>query len=359
MLAIASFFGENANPGNGTGTLQMGTSTDMKTWNSVANWTSTAFVRDPSITLINGTFAVVHTLQNAAGSFGLMTSSFIGDPWISMSNVPTVLPIGTSHFTWAPEWFIDPANNSLHILFVASTSTDINATAFDFYEIHPTTNTDGSINLSTWSTPVQLLTHSPFANPDGHYRLDPYVVFRDSTYYLFYAQESIVNDPIGLASSTALLGTYTCIDDQYSITKGWHTRIEGPCVVNRQGTWWAYTDNFDGQFDKGTIYYTTSTDTWATWGSSTAISAPNWPQTKQGSIWLNGVENIGGTNYTYFGQTYNSIANNGTATNSVEYVWGQTKGITNSPDLSTAGLVTGGGNLSGYKGNTAARLGGG
>jgi hypothetical protein len=372
MIEIASFFGENANPGNGTGTLLMGTTTDGKTWTAIPSWTSTAAVRDPSITLINGLWAIVYTggVPGSPHSFGLMTSSFIGDPWLNMTDVDVAaIATGTAWHSWAPEWFIDPADNSLHVLLVISTSSNVTFTDFDFYEIHPATNTNGSINLGSWSIPVQLLTNSASfpLGPSGKYRLDPNVVFRNSTYYLWYAQESVTGSPIGLASSTALLGTYTCIDDQYSFTKGWTHHVEGPNIINRQGTWWAYADNYGvddngnatDNTDGGRIIYSTSTDTWATWGSSTVIGYPNWPQVKHATMFLNGSEYVSGTKYNYYNQSYHSIANNGTATNSVEYVWGQTDSITSTSSIGTAGLITGGGNLTGYKGNTAARFGGG
>ena len=236
------------------------TAVDEYYYSEVPSWGSGDFLRDPSIVAWNGKYYVAYSLASTSGFFGLLEADAIGSPWTDLSNVP----VGSDSQTWAPEWFVDPADGSLHIL-VAMDPGDGN---FVIHELHPTDPT----NLATtgWSTPVALT--------GANTGYDPFVFYdsASSTYYLFRATFVAGSSHISYQTASSLMGTYGGSTDFSSEAPNG----EGPCLLKVGSTYLFYYDNSNGAIGTGQIKYITSTDL-STWSSPVAISIAD---LKQGTV---------------------------------------------------------------------------
>src|SRR5438477_6877 len=124
----ASFFNEPTS--TYVGTLQMVESTNGIDWTSMPTWDNYAgFCRDPSLIKINNVWYISFTGPGSDTFWGLLSSTDTNAPWIALPNVYTTALVGVVH-TWAPEWFIDPADSSIHVIVACST----NANSFKLYE---------------------------------------------------------------------------------------------------------------------------------------------------------------------------------------------------------------------------------
>lgn len=228
-------------------------------------------VRDPSIMKYGSQYWLAHT--NAAAGFSddfYIASSTDAVTWTA----PTLISVTggglTPTYTWAPEWFIDPADtglSSVHVFVsIATSGTD----DFRIYEMHPTAS-----DFSTWSNPVLITITGPV------WAVDPFVVYKGSTYYLWYKSSATY---ICYASSSTLTGTYTNV--QTGDWASWGALQEGPALLNMGGSpvkWRIYMDDYQNSYSLGHLYYSESTDDWATWSARTAIRAPG--QAKHGTVW--------------------------------------------------------------------------
>lgn len=227
--------------------------------------------RDPSITYYGGKYWVAHTHAISGGNLRdfYLTSSTDLINWSAPISVDTSAAQSGVIETWAPEWFLDPADSglsSVHV-FVMVRGLDTN---HQIYEIHPT-----AADFSTWSTPV-LITITGQSNV-----LDPFVVYKGSSYYLWFKDEA--THYICYASSTTLTGTYTV--QESGDWAGWGQPQEGPALLNLGGSperWRIYMDDYQSSLTAGQLYYSDSTDDWANWTARVAINTPG--QAKHGTM---------------------------------------------------------------------------
>ena len=162
-------------------------------------------------------------------------------------------------WVWAPNWFIDPADGSVHIYIPCEADTTDNN--FKIYELHPT-----NAGMTTWSTPLNIGL--------GTNKIDPWMVYRSGTYYLFYKDETAKY--ICLASSSSPTGEFSII--KTGDWAGWGDNMEAPCVVQIDSSRWRI-------YMQGG-WYSDSIDNWATWSEkaniTTACSALSNPAEIQG-----------------------------------------------------------------------------
>lgn len=208
--------------------------------------------RDPAIIKIGNTFWIAHT--NSTNTYFTILSSSDLKQWNIICNVD-MTNIANLYYVWGPQWFIDE-DGSTHIFVCCSTNGL--TTNFQIYEVHPTNDT-----MTTWSSPV-LITITGENNI-----IDPYMVLKDGTYYLWYKEED--TDYIQYASSATLLGTYTNIET--GDWAGFGTPRESPCLIQLDSdTWRIYVNEHSG-FDSIAVYYSDSTDDWITWSTPIAITS--------------------------------------------------------------------------------------
>lgn len=359
MNLYASWFQEGT---NNQGTLALTSSTDGITWNNFSNWVyggTATIVRDPSLVNLAGTFYVAFTKNAAVSSFGLVSSTAPNSAFTDLPDVNcSTLAIGSATSCWSPEWFINPNDNSIHVIAAISTSGQA---GFNFYEIHPSTAT----NLSgAWSNPVllNLLLNGTVFDPTSNYMVDPFVLYASGAYHLFGVNFNFGGQPgflHAINTSTSLtLGTWTVVDVNFSnVTAGWPNGLEGPAFYQRQGTWWAYMDHSLGQLNQHQIMYSTTTvpipssvtSTWTGWSVASNVITPGITGPGQGTPYINGWEitTVGTVTTTYVYPT---------GTDSTGYVFGiSVLGPTAS--VPSGGLVTSPNNLTGFSGNPVARLG--
>jgi len=176
---------------------------------------------------------------------------------------------GVLNYSWAPEWFVDPADGKVYILI--SITPDGNAlpggTPFGGYyleALNPGTYT-------SWSLPT-LLDTPDIQNPDagGGFSggIDWIMEVIGGTYYLYYKDEGdATNKYIYYATSTGITGTFTTQVGPYATPAGpedwagWGDNYEGQYLLQLpNGDWRMYMDEIGINY-----YYSDSADTFATW----------------------------------------------------------------------------------------------
>ncbi len=217
-----------------------------------------AALRDPSIVFHSNKWWVAYTNDSggAVHQFSVASSDDLLT-WAFVANVD-MTGIAGAYSVWAPEFFVD--DDGLHVLVAVSTGGVW--TNFQIYETHPTNAT-----LTAWSAPVKL-------NVTGKANIiDPFLVKRGGTYYLWYKQQT---DPtyIEYASSATLTGTYTVV--QSGDWAGWGSGIEGQSLVQVDAdTWRLYFDDYIGIGTPGNgIFWSESSDDWATWSAPVITTTP-------------------------------------------------------------------------------------
>lgn len=247
--------------GNSDQCLALHTSTDRTTWSKQhANYLiPNGKLRDPSLLKRNGRYWVAHT-KDAVGvattSFGVAYSDDVLD-WTHHVDVSMTAIVGVNR-VWAPEWFVDPADDSVYVF--VSCSTD--GSTFALYETHPT-----NAAMTTWSAPVAI---SGTGLPSN--MIDPFVVKRGATYYLWFKNEAAGAKKLGYLQSSSLTSGYTVVQDGTTDWAGWGSDVEGPSLLSLGGnSWRMYLDKYSGGSEG--LYYSDSADNWATWGAKALISA--------------------------------------------------------------------------------------
>lgn len=233
--------------------------------------------RDPSFTHFGGYFWLVQTGSEdaTADGFDLWRSENLLD-WthIDAINIEGTFPSATA--VWAPEFirnsdgtpYLNPSTGFPGVVVaIASGGTGSAPTDFELYEMHAT-----SRDLTTWSAPTEITgTGLPAEMIDGCLVYVP--EFEDGTpWKLWYKDE--VTKHIEYAASASMTSGYTVIEDgNWAGWKGANS-IEGPNLVKLEdGRWRIYFNENDG-FDSVAVYYSDSTDDWATWTTKAAIVAP-------------------------------------------------------------------------------------
>jgi Glycosyl hydrolases family 43 len=253
--AFASF---STMPDNYTGILHIGLSAQAAPYQfSLTNPDAlySAPARDPSIVKSGGKWWVCHTLSTGATeSTFLVTSSSDLIHWASPAAISITGAAGMLR-GWAPEWFVD-ADASVHVLISLTADTGATPGGFQIYEMHPTT----ADLAGAYSAPVAI-TITGQSN-----QIDPYVVLRGGTYYLWYKNET--TKYVEYASASTLTGTYTLVKS--GDWAGWG-HVEAPCVFAIPGGWRIFVCDYTTTKQ---INYSDSVDTWATWSARTQIGTP-------------------------------------------------------------------------------------
>ena len=213
--------------------------------------------QEPSIIYHGGFYWVCYT-QNPNDSsetettFGVIKSADLKN-WTAVASVD-MSSISSVHHVWAPEFFIDPADDSVHV-FVTCNAEVSTVNNFKIYEVHPT-----DTGMTTWSTPVEVTGDFPSSV------IDVFVHKIDSTYYLWYKNNG--TEFVCFATSTSLTSGY--VTQKSGDWAGWGSAIEGPCVVELpDGRWRIYLQKYVMSPYSATIYYSESTSaaiegTWST-----------------------------------------------------------------------------------------------
>lgn len=245
--------------------LELFESEDGITWTQVSgvDFNPGSTVRDPSIIRVEGRWHIVYT-NDTAKCFSLTSSDDLRK-WTSDQFVNVRGDIPGIHHVWAPEWFRDPNDDSLHVLFATTVNTNI--VDFQIYEKHPL----GGM-LSPWSVARKLVvTGEPNV-------IDPFLVWKNGTYYLWYKSQNTM--VIQYASSSTLYGPYTNV--RTGDWAGWGSLQEGPSVVKMDDRWRVYGDDYQNTFNLGQLWYSDSFDDWATWTPKHSITTPS--QAKHGTV---------------------------------------------------------------------------
>lgn len=203
--------------------------------------------RDPTMIYYDSKWWICYTYDPNVGvinSTDLIT-------WNTVAHVDMSAISSLAH-TWAPSWFID-VDNSIHVFVACSTSGS--TSNFQIYEVHPTNS-----GMTIWSSPIAITITGKSDT------IDPFVVLKDGTYYIWYKEEDA--DYIEYASSSTLTGTYTPV--QTGNWASWGSPMENPCLYTLpDGTWRIIFQQHSG-FDPVQEWYSDSVD-WSSWTSKKAL----------------------------------------------------------------------------------------
>jgi len=205
--------------------------------------------RDPSIVFFDGKYVMAVT-HGTSTTFNILESEDLVN-WSQRGTVD-MASIGSVHRVWAPELWVDGTTLRAFV----SVSTSGSTSNFQIYET--------SEGASSWTTPTKL-TITGRSNV-----IDPFMVKVGSDYFLWYKEED--NDYIEYAKATSLTGTYTV--QESGNWASWGSPVEAPCLIELpNGDWRIYMNEHAG-FDSVQIWYSESTDDWATWSTKVAIETP-------------------------------------------------------------------------------------
>ena len=153
---------------------------------------------------------------------------------------------------YGADFFIDD-NEDMYIIYSQQYGNMNGSDGSSHYNFRPKIVKINNLEEFTFDTPRLI-------NIDDHNRIDPTIIKKDNTYYLFIKKEidegGLINGTIGIWTSDDLVN-WTKQTDSISSLSGY--KFEAPCVCNINGIWYLYVDNFDGSLN-GYMHYCTSTD---------------------------------------------------------------------------------------------------
>jgi hypothetical protein len=210
--------------------------------------------RDPVMIYTSSKWWICYTFAPAyfvvINSSDLTTWNFVAN--VDMSSITGVTSV------WAPQWFID-SDGSAHVFVAIDTGGD--TTTFQIYHVQPT-----NAAMTTWSAP------SPITITGKSNVIDPFMVYKSGTYYLWYKQEN--DDYLEYATSSTLTGTFTPIKE--GDWAGWGHPNENPCLYQLDNGNWRIIFQEHSGFDPVNEWYSDSSDDWATWSAKTALGYCNY-----------------------------------------------------------------------------------
>jgi hypothetical protein len=176
-------------------------SKDGITWNDFPKkpvyQEATIGIRDPGICYYHGKWYVSYTDTNAPYyQFKIIESSDLINWSLLVTLDARSMGQASATLAWAPEWFIDDADDSVHLFLSVSDSDHL---GMHLFETHPT-----NAGWTTWSNLLQI-TGTSFPSA----MIDPFIVKIGSIYYLWYKDEVTLH--IEYATSTSLTSGYTTI----------------------------------------------------------------------------------------------------------------------------------------------------
>jgi hypothetical protein len=265
-------------PSNTIQSLEILTSSDGVNWTGqmASYFPGDGYVvRDPSITLLSGTFWVCHTVSGVSAdntTFGV-ASSPDGVNWTFVTGVDCSAVTGGSGVAWAPEWFLDAsAPQGVRVIVTASATRDV---SMQLYETHPTNSA-----FTTWSALVEITGTSLPSS-----MIDPYMLKIGSTYYLWYKNETTTF--IEVLSSASLTSGYTQL---YSGNwAGWGDGVEGPSIFRVGNTWHAFMDQYVAGTGLGYSTQASGTGDWTgtnanAWSALTDVNTSTGWTTRHGTV---------------------------------------------------------------------------
>ena len=198
-------------------------------------------IRDPSIMRhTDGRYYVVYTVNWTGTQFGIASSTNLTD-WTFVRNV--TVPLSGIYNTWAPEWFVDPADGSVNVIVSLSTGSYGPFRPYRFRALNSA--------LSSWSAPTVL---GGFTT--NH--IDTFIVRSGSTYHAFAKNET--TKYIEHATAPSLNGPYTFVGT--GNWSGWGSGLEGITVTQLDnGAWRIFMD----AYSSGRYWYADSSNL-NTWG---------------------------------------------------------------------------------------------
>lgn len=211
----------------------------------------TGVLRDPSIMkYTDGKYYIAHTVQSwttSSTNFAIAASTDLVH-WTNVTTVNAGVP-GT-HFTWAPEWFVDD-DGTVNIIVNIGPAGDSN--------FKPHLFTAQNRDLTSWSGPVDM--------GFGINYIDTFVAKVGGAYHAFLKNET--TKYIEHATSSSLTNGWTWVGT--GNWAGWGSGIEGPALVQMDnGQWRIYVDAYA---TGGGIKTATSADLNSSWsGLSTCLT---------------------------------------------------------------------------------------
>ncbi len=217
-------------------------------------------VRDSSILKMGGAYYIAYTAGNfgSAEYFQICQSTDLVH-WTYLCDV-NASAAGYSHFTWAPEWFVD--RDGTVYLYISRSNADS--------QWHLLYATATSADLTQWTA---------FQNVGGDMpsrgAIDPQVVRVGGTYYVLYRNYGAGGntDCIEMARGTSPTAFTLYKTGNWA---GWGTPREGPSLVPLGGSnWRIYFVLADGSFIDGShVVSSDSTDGMATWSAPVGMNVP-------------------------------------------------------------------------------------
>jgi len=182
----------------------------------------TGVLRDPSIMKhTDGRYYVAFTTQSwttASTSFAVGSSSDLVN-WTTVATVDS--GIANTHFTWAPEWYVEDTTVRL-IVSIDDSGSGSNFRTFAY--------TAQDQTLTSWSEPV-------FIGISGY--IDTFIVKVDQTYHALSKGATWIEH----ATATTVTGPWTWVGT--GNWAGWGQGFEAPALVRLDdGSWRVYADAF-------------------------------------------------------------------------------------------------------------------
>lgn len=221
------------------------------------------FVRDPSTIFHNGHFYVAYT-GGGPNKFTISKSSDLINWETYVINLPMQYTA-----CWAPQWFKDN-DGSIYIIVSlgdGSTATDIYGSTINFMKTFIIKALD--TNLATFSEPVEVQYSISNEN-----HIDACLIKHNDIYYQFVKDEN--TKVIKLYKATSIFGQY--VFDQ---TIPFTFPGEGPSVVNFNGEFILYVDNFE----QGASSFLESTDL-ENWTNETFVTSLDGSRTQHFDVLL-------------------------------------------------------------------------
>jgi len=257
---IATFlFGESR--------LRLMFSADGKEWAPVASGPvqTTQNVGDPSLLHHNGRWYAAYTGEGTPYKVGILYSDDLVT-WakLPIGNMPDFESVGTPGLAWAPELFKDD-DGTIRLYIGFRFTPALGGAAYPewgLFETHCTT--DDLVTNAPWTAFTRVSGTFAAGWPE---MIDPFMIKREGTYYLFYKNETAKE--IEYASGPTATGPFTIVEN--GDWAGWGNGWEGFSMIPLPGVpngWRAFLDK-EG---KG-LYYSDSLDDWETWTTPAYIKS--------------------------------------------------------------------------------------
>lgn len=255
-------------------------------------------LRDPGMIKVGSTWFIAYTVLTPNVAYFQLISSTDLVNWSAPTNVSVTATVPTAQFVWAPRWFTD-TDGSVHVFVSVSTvvtNPPGTSSNFQIYEMHPT----GTLSLaSTWSAPVLITVtgQTSIIDPQMTCMATGNIPCTGSTsgntYYLWYTTCCFFGggEYAQYSSSSTLTGTQTNV--KTGDWAGWvcHSGgtdfgCEGLQLIYLGSKWRVVFDYVKASsgLTSGNLYFSDSTDGWATWSTKAILNSSPYQQAKHGTV---------------------------------------------------------------------------